>query len=624
MTTPGCDDSLPDWSDEPDEPTDAPLTTPSSGNAELPFPDSVVATFTDLGIVPFNRIITGVTAAYLDSLDPLDRPGPMTIEAQLLATTNTIIKMQNQELSTAAEKHKLIKELVPWQIAQILLRLHHVIRIAPNAEDTDREYDLLGMYQDSGRPRGTYTVSDDDIRTTARLYNSQLTLANFKEVHAVLQEDSPRTHQSTHRDLIAVGNGIVYYGTRPLDITVRGKAFHFDPKSVHAFDPMIVFLSKAHVDYVDDAEEQIITHPIDGSTWDIVSWIDELFDDEGLPELIWEIIGAIIRPHVSWGKTAWFYSEVGSNGKGTLCALMRNLIGPGAHTSIPLSDFGKNFALEPLVRANAIIVDENDVGTFIDKAANLKAIVTNDVIQIDRKYRTPIAYQFYGFMIQCLNEFPLVKDKSESFYRRQLFVPFTKSFTGAERKYIKDDYLQRPEVLEYALWYVINRAGAQTPGSYYELSQPTATNVILSEYKEANDPIRSFWEEFRDQFVWDLLPFTFLYDLYKVWFTRVSPSGSPVSRQRFVADLAAVVRSDTEFDCADKNKKIRPSTMLDAPEHLIAEYELKSWYSPSYSGSDLDRLCKPVLSPNYRGILRTTLPTLPTAATTDDTTESED
>lgn len=210
---------------------------------------------------------------------------------------------------------------------------------------------------------------------------------------------------------------------------------------------------------------------------------------------------------------------------------MRNLVGDGSHTSIPLSDFGKDFALEPLVRANAIIVDENDVGTFIDKAANLKSIVTNDVIQINRKYRMPIAYQFFGLMVQCLNEFPLVKDKSESFYRRQLFVPFSKSYTGMERKYIKGDYLQRQDVLEYVLWRVLHVAGSSTPGSYYELSEPDATQVVLGEYKETNDPVRSFWEEFKTEFVWALLPFPFLYDLYKSWFAKVSPSGaqSPAS-----------------------------------------------------------------------------------------------
>lgn len=555
-------------------------------------------------IAPQNEIITHATAVYLDVIDPLDPPSPRLLEKQLLAIVNAVCKAENAKTKVATEKLHLLRVLTYWQVAQILLRLHHVIRIAPNAKDTDREYDLLAMYQASGPGRGTYTTSEDDIRTTARRYNTQLTLKEFAEVLAVLREDSPRRHQCTHRDLIAVNNGVVYYGREARDITIDGRAFHLEPKSLIPFDPALVFLAKCHIDYVEDPDNPVIIHPEDGSVWDIESWVRELSDDEGVPELIWEIIGAIIRPHVRWGKTAWFYSEQGNNGKGTLCSLMRNLCGPRSHTSIPLSDFGKDFALEPLVRANAIIVDENDVGTFIDKAANLKAIVTNDVIQINRKYRMPIAYQFFGFMVQCLNEFPRVKDKSESFYRRQLFVPFNKSFTGMERKYIKDDYLQRREVLEYALWYVINRAGAADPGNYYELSEPVATKEVLAEYKEANDPVRAFWEEFRERLAWDLVPFTFAYDLYKAWFADVSPSGSPVSNKQFITDLVAIARPDPLWHCPDKNRKIRPGQMMAEPETLIAEYDLKKWMNPHYSGSDPKKKSHPALQANYRGLLR--------------------
>ena len=38
-------------------------------------------------------------------------------------------------------------------------------------------------------------------------------------------------------------------------------------------------------------------------------------------------MGAIIRPHVRWNKSAWFYSERGNNGKGTLCDLLRKSCG---------------------------------------------------------------------------------------------------------------------------------------------------------------------------------------------------------------------------------------------------------------------------------------------------------
>ena len=181
----------------------------------------------------------------------------------------------------------------------------------------------------------------------------------------------------------------------------------------------------------------------DGTDWDVESWMMSLSDDLEVVQVLWECLGAIIRPNVPWNKSAWFYSESGNNGKGTLCELMRQLCGEGSYASIPLSDFGKDFMLEPLLRASSIIVDENDVGTFIDKAANLKAVITGDTLSINRKFKTPVAFNFHGFMVQCLNEMPRIKDRSDSFFRRQLFVPFTKCFTGAERKYIKTDYLHR-------------------------------------------------------------------------------------------------------------------------------------------------------------------------------------
>lgn len=553
-----------------------------------------------------DAVVRRATDAYLSRLDPQRAPDAEIIEQRLLNLVNTVIDRDNRtKTSSNAEKQSRLRALWPWQIAQIMLTLHRIIRVAPSDKDTDREYDLLAMYQPEGPSAGTYTSSEDDLRTCARRYSTRLSLNDFKEVTAVLREDAPRVTQCRHRDLIAVNNGIFHYGTEDAELEIDGTIQTFQAKSLHPFDPRIVFLTKCHIDYVADAVCPMITHPQDGTVWDIESWIQDLSDHEGVPELLWEIIGAIIRPRVRWGKTAWFYSEVGNNGKGTLCALMRNLCGPRAHTSIPLSDFGKDFALEPLVRASAIIVDENDVGTYIDKAANLKAIVTNDVIQINRKHRMPIAHQFFGLMVQCLNEHPRVKDKSESFYRRQLFVPFDKSFTGHERRYIKNDYLMRTEVLEYVLWYCLHRAGADTPGSYYEFSEPKATLDELNEYKKSNDPVRAFWEDFREEYVWDLLPFTFLYDHYKAWMARHYPAGIVLADRTFIKDLLSAVRKDSMWGCPDRSRKIRPGQMMSAPEHLIHHYSLTAWMNPHYRGTNLDKICQPALQTSYRGLVRT-------------------
>ncbi|MET3172920.1 UNVERIFIED_ORG: putative DNA primase/helicase [Arthrobacter sp. UYCu721] len=531
--------------------------------------------------VPQNELIRSATQRYLADLDLKNPPTPSVIEQELIDKVNVQFTAENIGRAPG-NKIILLKKLTCTQIAQVMLKLHRVVRIAPSGKNTDRDYDLLAIYASEGEDEGIYLTSDDGFRSVARSYNYDLTTNDFREVHAALKDSAPRTYRCDDRDLIAVKNGVFDYHT----------------KKLRPFSPNLVFLSKSQVEYNPNAVNVPITHPGDKTVWDVESWMTELSDDPEIVELLWEILGAIIRPHVRWNKSAWFYAEQGNNGKGTLCELMRNLTGAGAYASIPINDFGKDFLLEPLTRASAIIVDENDVGTFIDKAANLKAIVTNDVISINRKHKTPIAYQFWGFMVQCLNEFPRVKDKSDSFYRRQLFVPFTKCFTGVERKYIKNDYLHRDDVLQYVLKRVLHM-------DYYALSEPLTTQLVLAEYKQFNDPVRAYFEEFEEQFTWDLLPFPFLYDLYRVWFSQTSPSGSPVGRNIFIKDLVTIAKQSTIWYCGNKELAIRPARKLSTPEPLVLEYDLKDWTNKTYTGTTVAQRALPYpLKASYRGLLR--------------------
>lgn len=528
-----------------------------------------------------NEHLFTVTAAHLASLDLANPPAPAVLEADLIRLVNAQFMLENA-MRDKSDRMPLLRQLTFSQVAQVLVALHRVVRVAPNDKNTDRDYDLLAIYMADGPDAGIYATSEDQIRSIARRYNRELTINGAREVMTVLREEAPRVVRCDDRDLIAVNNGVFDYRT----------------KELHPHDPARVFLAKSRVDYVSGSVSPVIQTP-DGDDWEVEAWMQTLSDDPEIVELLWEVLGAIVRPYVSWNKSAWFYSEQGNNGKGTLCELMRNLVGPSSYASIPIADFGKDFLLEPLTRASAIIVDENDVGTFIDRAANLKAVITNDVISINRKYKMPIPYQFYGFMVQCLNEFPRIKDTSESFYRRQLFVKFEKTFTGRERKYIKDDYLHRPEVLQYVLHRVLHM-------DYYALSEPEATKDVLTQYKSFNDPVRSFWEEHGDDFVWDLLPFPFLYELFKEWFVRNNPSGKPLGRNGFIDRLVVVTKDSLEWSCDNKEAKHRPGLRMHKAEPLIARYDLKGWMNQSYTGTDLAKRCQVhPLAANYRGLVRT-------------------
>lgn len=529
-----------------------------------------------------NQTVQRVTIDYLDSLDIQNLPKPEEIESDLLESTQDRFNFEN------ASKDKLDKWRTPQtlfneQIAMILARLHRTRNIITSDTTSDDTYDMLGYYESNGKNRGIYVTSDLAFQKLIRKYNPSISQKDVNEVLAIVRTISPRQPVDTDRDTIAVNNGL----------------FNYKTKTLGPFDPERIFLSKSKVDYNPNAKNITIHNPNDNTDWDVESWLHTLSDDQEIVDLIWQVLGAIIRPNVRWNKSAWLYSETGNNGKGTLCELMRNLCGPGSYASIPISDFGHEFMLEPLATSSAIIVDENDVGLFIDKAANLKAVITGDVIQINRKFRTPIACRFRGFMVQCLNEYPRIRDRSNSIYRRQLFIPMTKCFTGHERGYIKQDYLHRREVLEYVLFKVLNT-------NYYELSEPEAAKAVLEEYKEYNDAIRQFWNDVGDEFKWDLLPFTFLYDLYKSWFSKNVPSGTVPSRNMFIMDLLAAIKPEDGWSCPGQKTKIWTGDRMKAAEPLILEYDLKDWRNPLAAQNNPDQICRPVPKLNYRGLIRLT------------------
>ena len=155
-----------------------------------------------------------------------------------------------------------------------------------------------------------------------------------------------------------------------------------------------------------------------------------------------------------------------------------------------------------------------------------------------------------------------------------------------ERKYIKNDYLHRPEVLEYVLYKVLNM-------NYYALSEPQACKDVLEEYKIFNDPIRQFIEEVISEATWDLLPFTFLYDIYKVWFKKNSPNGSIQGKNTFINDIIQAINNNEDWYCLGSKNQIRTAHYMDNDEPLAVLYNLTEWQR--FPRKD-----------KYRGILRTT------------------
>ena len=246
--------------------------------------------------VPFNEVLTETTTTYLAGIDPANPPSARVIEQELLDAVNDRIEVENVGHRKKAQM-PFLRSLTHSQIAQVLMRLHSIARIPMAGENADKDYDLIGMYQADGPDAGLYVTDEDSIREVAVRYNNLLTTNEFREVMTALRSQAPRRPKTMERDLVAVNNGV----------------FDFVSKQLLPFSPEFVFTAKSGVDYDANAQDTPITMP-DGQQWTVEQWVRDLSDDEGVPELIWEIFGAVTRPNVDWNVSASFVSEKGNNG----------------------------------------------------------------------------------------------------------------------------------------------------------------------------------------------------------------------------------------------------------------------------------------------------------------------
>ncbi len=465
-----------------------------------------------------------------------------------------------------------------------------------NIQTTEREEDTLLALHDISKAStkmGIYNKSRGYLYEVMERLAPKFDQREMDKVIHKIERSVPRVEQTKERHLFAVNNGIYDQKTRQL----------------MPFNPKYVYLTKIPVDYKAHPINPVKTSP-DGYQWDVESWLREIMDnDADSTTLMWQVIADCLQPNYSRHKSIWFYSEKGNNGKGTVGQLIKNLLGKGNYASLSVADFNHEFLKSTLVSVVANIADENDVDIYIDSVKDYKASVTGDDININIKYGQPLRIQFNGSNIQMMNGLPKTKDKSESFYRRIILVPFLKSFTNnGERTYIKDDYINQQEVLEYVLHKALNM-------DFDEFIVPERSAALLDQYREKNNPVIDFWNGHKDEFVWDLLPTQFLYDLYLKWHTKNNPSGKPMSKPSLSEQLRSVISSqgDPWVDRTSSKSGVRSKGKMDDDEPLITEYGLDihhsggnptDWMNPTYNGNNNLKKREFIRKVNYRGFLR--------------------
>lgn len=523
----------------------------------------------------YSTLAARVTRDFLDEYQPTSPINFEAIHDELLGRIRIEVALNNAAI-TGRAKHE-DPRFIPWSsnlteatIATVLHHLYRIVRIDLTDGASEPDFMLTAIYEESGPLEGTYNSSESRFRALIRALAPSVTPAQVQAIIERLGDSAPEVMRTRVPHLIPVANGV----------------FDHHRQELRPFSPRWVFLSKLTARYNPDAQSPQIANA-DGTTWDFDSWMQSLSDDPEIVQLLWEVISAAVRPHEQWNRAILLAGPQGGGGKGTYVTMLQNLLGAGQYASIPLDAFSKKFATTPLLKASVNLVHENNVDAFGRDISIWKAVNTGDVIPYERKHKDPIHITWNGLDIQCHNTMsPRMKDRSASVARRLLIVPMTKRFvkTG-ENKAIKGDYLGRPEVLEY----VLKRALEMQHTSF---SEPTAVQEAVANWFKVNNRVAGFWDEVKDDFVWDLLPWKFLYDFFVAWSRKRYEAGTPVNYDSFLEEMRSLIEDSPDWEVTPRSGK-HVGKLLNAPEPLISEFDLTDWMNSSYTGPDVGKRSVP-------------------------------
>ena len=551
-------------------------------------------------------ILYETTELYIETHNPL--PSPEVVEQQLLEEFNDELDLENA-IRPKGQKFQSVLQLPDNVIVQLIAAKGHVCKI-PMADGNP----VLAVAYKSGRRAGTYGVISSKISKEAislkqeiQQYNRSLSTKKMNEILDLLldYEHIEEREITLDESLMVFNNGVWHVDTQ-----------EFEPWE--KCDGKYTFLAKAGVNYNSHANQKIfIRNPDDGTVWELEDWINNLFYNPDCAKTIWEIFHAILRPAVNYKYGIWFSNADGSgcNGKSTILEICRNLIGKGNYFSLPIHDWDKRFQLTELPHSMAYLTDETPVNERVERMTNYKLAITGDPISVEAKYGNPISLVWHGLTIMATNANPSLADHTGSLMRRLIIIPFPKNFKAlGERGYIRDDYINRQEVLEYIAYKVAHMDVTKfTEYDYMKESIKEYTSDTKVVFRFMNEFAMPDPESGETRLVWDFCPFTFLYDLFREYYKRYFNEKYTMNYPSFMKEviewckLSGQTTWKVNFDEKGKVSRERVKGRISKAEPLICEYELTNWVNKRYATSkDEEKRYFPDLKEKYTGIERVT------------------
>ena len=226
-------------------------------------------------------------------------------------------------------------------------------------------------------------------------------------------------------------------------------------------------------------------------------WMQAL-DEWGAGDPVWNELlqrwfGYCLMGTRKYAKWLLMYGKI-RGGKGTICGVLKKLIGPTAYLSTSLEDLSNEFGMDGIELSRVLSISE--VSEIDSRAGEkvcrvLKNIVGRDPMTINAKYRRQVRNVVIGAApLMQSNEIPVLPNKGRGLSGKMLVLPFEVSFEG------KEDF-ELEEVLEselegIAVWAVEGAFKLEKAARDEKWPTPEAAEGAMRLYHLQNNPLDSF------------------------------------------------------------------------------------------------------------------------------------
>jgi len=129
---------------------------------------------------------------------------------------------------------------------------------------------------------------------------------------------------------------------------------------------------------------------------------------------------------------------IGSNGKGTLLHILRNMLGIKNTCSIPMQQFQKSSYIGYDIKGKSANISADGGIEPITKTGFLKEVLGGDAVRCEQKFHDSYSFLPFCTLIFTFNELPQINDSSDGFARKIQTIHWDKRFYGKDRDFEVD------------------------------------------------------------------------------------------------------------------------------------------------------------------------------------------